>query len=196
MISFILILVLVSLLKENFNVLLFLTFFLISILYNIFGDSMKKYFWSIFLSLVVGVYLGKFVLSQYDDFNIFPVSLSYDTVYFLQEGVYSSEDIMKNNMSSFNYYIYDIEDDGYHTYVGITKNHDNALKIKEFFKEKGYDIYIRENNVKNNSFISILNQYDILLSNSDKDSIDSICDQILSSYEELVINENKGDTQE
>ena len=174
----------------------FLTFFLNLFLYNKNGDSMRKYFWSIFLSLIVGIYLGKFILSQYDDFNIFPVSLSYDTVYFLQEGVYSNEDIMKNNMSSFNYYIYDIEDDGYHTYVGITKNHDNALKIKEFFKEKGYDIYIKENNIKNNSFISVLNQYDILLSNSDKDSIDSICNQILSSYEELVINENKGDTKE
>lgn len=174
----------------------FLTFFLFFILYNKLGDSMKKYFWSIFLSLIVGVYLGRFILNQYDDFNIFPVSLSYDTVYFLQEGVYSNEDVMKSSMGSFNYYIYDIEDDGYHTYVGITKNHDNALKIKEFFKEKGYDIYIRENNIKNNSFISVLNQYDILLSGSDKDSIESICNQVLSSYEELVINENKGNTEE
>ncbi len=160
------------------------------------GDNMKKYFWSIFLSLIVGIYLGKFTLSQYDDFNIFPVNLTYDTVYFLQQGVYSSEDIMKNNMSSFDYYIYNLEDDGYHTYVGITKSKENALKIKEFFKEKGYDIYVKENNIKNNSFISVLNQYDILLSSADNSNIDSICNQILSSYEELVINEDKGNSKE
>lgn len=160
------------------------------------GDYMKKYFWSIILSLVVGIYLGKFTLSQYDDFNVFPVSFNYDTVYFLQQGVYSNENVMKNNMADFEYYIYDVEDDGYHTYVGITKSQDNALKVKEFFKQKGYDIYIKENNINNNNFISILNQYDILLGDASSDAIDSICNQILSSYEELVINENKGDTQE
>ncbi len=160
------------------------------------GDYMKKYFWSIILSLVVGIYLGKFTLSQYDDFNVFPVSFNYDTVYFLQQGVYSNENVMKNNMADFEYYIYDVEDDGYHTYVGITKSQDNALKVKEFFKQKGYDIYIKENNINNNNFISILNQYDILLGDASFDAIDSICNQILSSYEELVINENKGDTKE
>lgn len=156
---------------------------------------MKKYFWSIILSLIVGIYLGKFTLSQYDDFNVFPVSFGSDTIYFLQEGVYSNEEIMKKNMTQFNYYIYDVEEDGYHTYVGITKNKENAQKVKGFFKEKGYDIYIRENTINNNSFISVLNQYDILLSSAENDTIDSICNQILNSYEELVINENKGDTQ-
>ena len=157
---------------------------------------MKKYFWSIVLSLVVGIYLGKFTLSQYDSFNVFPVSFGYDNVYFLQQGVYSNVDVMKNSMSSFNYYIYDLEDDGYHTYVGITKNQENALKVKEFFKKKGYDIYIKENSINNNSFVSVLTQYDSLLSVAQDDSIDSICNQVLSSYEELVINENKGDSQE
>ena len=157
---------------------------------------MKKYFWSIILSLIVGIYLGKFTLSQYDDFNVFPVSFGSDTIYFLQEGVYSNIDIMKNSMSSFDYYIYDKEDDGYHTYVGITKSRENALKLEGFYEEKGYDIYVSENSINNNSFVSVLTQYDILLSNADKDSIDSICSQILSSYEELVINEDKGNTEE
>ena len=157
---------------------------------------MKKYFWSIFLSLIVGVYLGKFMLSQYDDFNVFPVSFNYDTLYFLQQGVYSNEDVMKQSMVDFNYYIYALEDDGYHTYIGITKNKENAKKIKEYYKEKGYDIYVKENNVKSSSFSSVITQYDILLSEADGDVIDNICNQILSSYEELVINENKGNTEE
>lgn len=175
---------------------LFLTFFLGFILYNVFGDNMKRYFWSIFLSLIVGVYLGKFTLNQYHDFNVFPAFSGYETIYFLEQGVYSDEEVMKNSMSSFNYYIYSSDEDGYHTYVGITKNYENALKVKEFYKEKGYDIYVKENDIKNNSFISVLNQYDILLSSADNNNIDSICNQILSSYEELVINEDKGDSKE
>ena len=171
-----------------------MTFFFDFILYNKFGDGMKRYFWSIFLSLIVGVYLGKFTLNQYHDFNIFPVSSGYETVYFLKQGVYSSEDFMKNSMSSFSYYIYNLEDDGYHTYIGITKSYENALKVKEYYKKKGYDIYVDENNIKNDKFLSVLGQYDILLSDISDDSIDGVCNQILSSYEEWVINEDKGDS--
>lgn len=174
----------------------FLTFFLNFILYNEFGDSMKKYFWSIFFSLIVGVYLGKFTLNQYHDFNIFPVSSGYETVYFLEQGIYNSEDVMKSSMSSFSYYIYSFDSDGYHTYVGITKSYENALKVKDFYSKKGYDIYVKENNIKNERFLSVLNQYDILLGDISNDSIDGVCDQILSSYEELVINEDKGDSRE
>lgn len=152
---------------------------------------MKKYFWSIFLSLIVGIYLGKFTLNQYDDFNIFPVSSGLDTLFFLQEGVYSNEDVMKNSMSSFDYYIYDKQDDGYHTYVGITKSRENALKVKEIFKERGYDIYIKENGISDSRFVSVMTQYDILLSESSGDAILNICNQILKSYEELIINEGK-----
>ena len=180
---------------QDFILVFFLTFFLNFFFYNIFGDTMKKYFWPIVLSLAVGIYLGKFTLSQYDDFNVFPVSFGSDTIYFLQEGVYSNLDVMKSSMDSFDFYIYDNEDDLYHTYVGITKSRENALKLKEFYKEKGYDIYIRENSINNNSFVSVLTQYDILLSSANKDSYDSICNQILSSYEELVINEDKGNTE-
>lgn len=155
---------------------------------------MRRYFFPIFLSLFVGIFLGRFVLKQYGDFDVFPVNMVYGNVYFLEQGVYDSYDSMRDGMVSFDYYIYDIENDKYHTYLGITGNYENSLKVKEFYKEKGYDIYVRENNIKNERFISVLSQYDILLSDSNIDNFDSICNQILSSYEELVINEDKGDS--
>ena len=154
---------------------------------------MRKYFWSIILSIVVGIYLGKFTLNQYDDFNVFPVSYGYDTLYFLQQGVYSNEDIMKQSMSGFQYYIYNAEEDGYHAYVGITKSIEIASKIKEYFKTKGYDIYVKEDNVSNLDFVSVVNQYDLLLVDASGDAIEDICNHVLSSYEELVINENKNE---
>lgn len=157
---------------------------------------MKKYFWSIFLSIIVGIYLGKFTLKQYSDLSVFPVSYNSDIVYFIQYGVYSNEEVMRESMSSFSYYIYDKDDDGYHTYIGITKSLENAEKIKEYFINKGYDIYVKENNISSSVFISVLSQYDLLLSEASGEAIDDICNQILSSYEELVINEDKGDSKE
>lgn len=173
-----------------------MTFFLFFIFYNICGDCMKKYFWSIFFSIIVGIYLGKFTLKQYSDLSVFPVSYNGDIVYFLQYGVYSDEDIMRESMNSFGYYIYDSDDDGFHTYIGITKSLENANKVKEYFKNKGYDIYVKENSISNGVFISVLSQYDLLLNDASGDAISDICNQILSSYEELVINENDGDSKE
>ena len=177
--------------NTRFYLVFFLTFFFIFVLYNYFGDYMKKYFWSVFLSLLIGVYLGFFVLNQYKDFSIISAFDYYETLFFLQSGVYSYVSSMKKSMSIFPYYIYDLQDDGYHAYVGITKSHENALKVKDFYSDMGYDIYVRENRINNVPFVSVVSQYDILLKDATGDAIGDICNQVLSSYEELVINENK-----
>ena len=78
----------------------------------------------------------------------------------------------------------------------ITKNHENALKVKEYFNDMGYDIIVRENRVSNGVFISIVNQYDLVLKDASDDAIGDICSQVINSYEELVLNEDKGHTQE
>jgi len=151
---------------------------------------MRKYIGSILLSLIVGVYLGKFMLNQYDNFQVVPVMRETQNLYFLQQGVYSSINSMRENMSMFSYYIYNIEEDGYHTYVGITKNLNNADKVKEYFLRKGYDIYIKEISIDNSAFVSVVEQYDLLLNEANDDAIDTICNQVLSSYEELVVDES------
>ena len=96
--------------STRFTLVFFLTFFLFFILYNSVGDDMKKYIGSIVLSIIFGIYLGMFVLNQYKDLNVISVFDYYDSLFFLQSGVYSSEESMKDEMSSFPYYIYDIDD--------------------------------------------------------------------------------------
>lgn len=157
---------------------------------------MKKYFWSIFLSIVVGLYLGKFMFNQYDNLNLLATSSDYESLYFLQIGVYADLDSMKSDMSQLGYYIYSYENDGIHVYVCMTKSKENALKVKEYFTQKGYDILLKENVINNSAFLTVLSQYDLLLSEANLDTIEDICSQILSSYEELVYNENNGYSQE
>ena len=143
--------------------------------------------------------MGNIMFNQYkiQDENTLPVSLEKSkTLYFLQQGVYSNKENMESNLSSFNYYIYNEKDNLYYAYVAITGDKDNLEKIEGYFKNLGYDLYVKEFTVENTNFIEVLNQYEELLKQTnDEKTIASICGQILSKYEELVLNaQNEGTT--
>lgn len=138
------------------------------------------------LCILIGFFMGIFLFKQYKtDTDL--VSLTGENIYFLQTGVYSSIDSMKEAMKNTNYYIYTKENNMYYSYIGITKNEKNLEKLKEFYKNEGYDIYVREIFVSNIAFITFLDQYDLLLNETtDTKIIKSIENQILNKYEELI----------
>ena len=154
---------------------------------------MKKYIVPIISALLVGFLLAKFTIDQYDrKESIKTVFSNYETLYFVQQGVYSSKESMEKNMTDFVYYIYNLEDNMYHTYIGITKSKENCEKLKGFFEKMGYITYIKEFVVESVAFIEVLNQYDNLLAQTDdENTIKAICSQILGKYEELIINERE-----
>lgn len=154
---------------------------------------MKKYFFPVLMALIVGVILGRFILNQYEfEGKIIPVGSKSKNAYFIQQGVYSSKESMQENLSDFPYYIYSIKEDRYYVYIGITLLEENLEKIKGYYEEKGYITYVKELTINNEDFITILEQYDNLLQNSDDEEvISTICSQVLSKYEELVLqNDN------
>ncbi|MBR3362312.1 MAG: hypothetical protein IKG40_00115 [Bacilli bacterium] len=151
---------------------------------------MKKYFFPIITSFIIGTLIAFFLISNYENAESITISKNAKKIYYIQKGVYSSKDSMKKNMSAFSYYIYNVENNKYYTYIGLTSNKENADKIKNYWNKKGYDIYIKEKTIDNKSFITILNQYDEILSKTnDEGTIVTINNQILSKYEELVNNE-------
>lgn len=158
---------------------------------NFFGDIMiKKYAVLLVVAILVGFVLGKFMLNQYD-FNgkIIPTISTSKNAYFIQQGVYSSKESMEKNTTNFPYYIYVLDNDKYYVYIGITFLEENMNKIKGYYEEKGYNTYVKEINISNDNFITILEQYDILLKEStDLQVIGTICSQVLNEYEELVLN--------
>ena len=90
-------------------------------------------------------------------------------------------------MGKFSNYIYSIEDNLFYSYIGVSGDKGNALKIQDYYKKKGYDTFIKEKIVDNSEFNEILSQYDEVLSKtSDDESIKVICSQVLSKYEEYV----------
>lgn len=154
---------------------------------------MKKYIVPILSALLVGFFLAKFMIDQYDKKeSLKTVFNNTETLYFIQQGVYSTKENMEKNMTDFAYYIYNIENDKYYTFIGITRLNENSDKLKGFYEKLGYITYIKEINVDNEAFIEILEQYDKLLQTTEDDNtIKAICSQILSKYEELVLNEHQ-----
>ena len=150
------------------------------------GDVMKKYFFPILFALVIGFLLAFIVLKQYQNVSLtLPTLASSEKLYFLQQGVYSSKESMEKNTSGLEHYIYSFENNQYYVYVGITRIKENADKLKGFFTEKGYSIYIKELSIQNQKFLAILDQYDSLLQETqDTKMYTTICGQVLSKYEE------------
>lgn len=153
---------------------------------------MRKYAVPIFISLIIGVSMAYFIISQYESYDGVTVSKFASRLYFIQSGVYSDKNNMLEAMSKFSSYIYSIEDNMFYSYIGVSSSKENAMKIQDYYKKIGYDTLIKEKIVDNSEFIEILSQYDEILSKTtDDDSIKVICSQVLSKYEEYVNGKRK-----
>lgn len=148
-----------------------------------------KNIFPVVLCILIGFFMGTFMFKQYK-LDADPVLSTGENLYFLQTGVYSSINSMKESMQNTPYYIYTKDNNMYYSYIGITKNKKNLEKLKEFYKQAGYDIYVKEIFVSNISFLTVLEQYDNLLNETtDTKVIKSIENQVLSKYEELIIDD-------
>lgn len=154
---------------------------------------MKKYFWSVTTALLVGYFIGKYMFNQYDDKEgLTPVFNEQETLYFTQQGVYSTKESMMENTKMFPNYIYTIIDDKYYCFIGITKNKENSLKIKEFYKQKGYITYVKELKIGENEFLNVIEEYDLLLEKTEEEeTIEKIVEEVIQKYKELVVDNGK-----
>lgn len=114
-----------------------------------------------------------------------------NTYYFLEEGVYSSKEMLTNNITKITQKVVSENNDYYYVYIGITKNIDIAKKIKELYEERGYKIKIKEKQLKNEEFSNNVSQFDILLKEATTfDEILTIERIVLSNYDDLINNPN------
>lgn len=146
---------------------------------------------SVVFAVSVGFLMGKFMLNQYNsEYELAPVfNQNSDRYYFLNQGEYDNFEDMEQSMMGFDYYIYEEKDGKFMTYVGITKDYDNMMKIQGYFTNAGYTIYVRDVNFNNDAFSVLVDQYDQMLRETeDNQTIKGICSQILAKYEELVVN--------
>ena len=150
-------------------------------------DYFKVFIIIVFTSLV-GIFLGTYIYkaSKIEEETVFNETYS---IYMLQYGVYKNADNMKKNTTNLPDYFFFKDKDGYHVIIGIIENKDLSSIITKSMNIKNEDIYLKEIKVSNMEFIESLRQYDNLISTSKDDNfIINAEKQILSKYEELVLN--------
>ena len=150
---------------------------------------MKKTLIWIILALTSGALLGKFVFDRYEKLDTKSV-ISYDNyVYMLKYGNYDSLDDMSNKITNIDRYVYIEKDGKVNAYIGISKSKDNANKIKKVYDNKNINLKIEKVQIENEEFIQNINEYEKLLEVAeDEKSLLIIEKQILSCYEDLVVN--------
>lgn len=135
----------------------------------------------VFLGAICGNYLYRNAL---DSISVFQEN---NTFYFLQEGIYSSKDIMQENVGDLTNKLAVLEDNKYYVYVGITMDKDNANKIKKIYEDMGYKIYIKSVALDNEEFVSNVSQFDLLVKESDsKDDILTVEEVVMANYEQII----------
>lgn len=107
--------------------------------------------------------------------------------YFLQEGVYSNEKILKESIKKLEDKVIEKIDNKYYVYLAITKDKDVANKIKEIYQKKNIDLYLKEKIVKNEEFLNNVTQFDLLIrESSTQEEILTIEEVVLANYEETT----------
>lgn len=148
---------------------------------------MKKYFKTFIFASLVGFFLGIICIRQYKDSGTITVAKASNTLYFVQFGVFSSKDNMEQNTINLQNYIYNINDELYYVYVGITKYRDNADKIVSYYQDLGYKTIIKEYEISNKKYIKEIENLDeVLRTTEDSVVIGSIANQSLEKYESIV----------
>ena len=119
------------------------------------------------IAVITGITIGKYVYDSYNKTETKDVfKYKNENVYMLQYGVYSSEENMINNTKNLKNYFYFKDNDGYHAIIGITKNENLKEKIVDSYKITE-NIYMKRVNIDNSEFVTLLDQYDNLIKDTD-----------------------------
>lgn len=153
---------------------------------------MKKYLLIIFISLLVGFLLSFFLLKQYDGYKGLTVYNEGSMLYFIEYGVFDDFNDMEKNTINLENYIYQLDNNKYYVYIGITKDTKVLDKIINYYQNIGYNVKTKEFYITNNDFVNSIDNYDaVLLLTDDNVVIGEVISQGLNTYEEVVINETK-----
>lgn len=141
----------------------------------------------IICAVLLGYLCASFIFNQYGIDSL--VYKENDTIYYLQCGAYTNNDANNTKIEGIDTKITVKEGEKYYSYIGMTSNLKIAENIKDMYKKKGIDIYIKETNLDNSEFLSQLTQYDVLLESSKNiEEVNSVLKTILATYDEIVLN--------
>lgn len=133
----------------------------------------------ILIGSMLGLLFGKLLFKNYDGKKYLNET---GNIYYIQYGVYTSNDAAIKNASNLEKYKIIENDDKYYVYLGITSNYEVALKAQKLYKEKGIYTFIRSDYVKNSETLELIKKYDNSLNDT------SNLNDIQEVFKELLNN--------
>ena len=135
--------------------------------------------------IISGIVVGNNLYNKVD-FKLLKTFKENNDFYLLQLGTYDTKEIMQRDTRDINPKVYEVKNDKYYVYVGISSNINNIDKIKGIYKDE--ELTTKVINIKNEEFINNLRQFDILIDNTDdKDEILTIEEVVLSSFNKKIL---------
>ena len=146
---------------------------------------MKQYIILGIIFIIIGFNIGHLIFI--DNKKLLTTIKPKETVYFLEEGVYTNKKSLKVNITNLDNKVIINHNNKYYVYVGITKNKKVAQKIKKIYEQKGYQIIIKEKNNISEEFSINVEQFDLLIqATHDTDEIITIEEVVLANYQESL----------
>ena len=148
----------------------------------------KTIFWILF-ALVSGSLLGKITFDKYKNIDSQNVMKLDTNVYMLKYKTYNSFDLMKEDITQIDRYVYIEKNNQITAYLAIGLEEENINKINNIYNKKNIFLSKEIVNINNDEFIQNLKEYEKLLAaTEDEKSLLIIQNQILSCYEKLVVD--------
>ena len=137
----------------------------------------------IVLGILTGFLFGNLIYKNYSGIEY----LNEDgNIYYVQYGVYASQDAALSNASNLDNYLIQEMDDKYYVYLGITTNYNTALKLQNLYNEQDIHTYIRSDYVSNSETLNKLKEYDLKL--EDLEQEEEIKEVIKEIFSESSLN--------
>lgn len=150
----------------------------------------KNIIWGI-IFVIFGFLMGEVIFTN-KDVILDSINNRSERYYFLQEGIYSDQEILENNLSKITHKIIDYNNDKFYVYVGITKNKDVADKLQRIYEQQGIQVIQKEKALDNEEFSNDVTQFDLLINaTNEKEEILTIEEVVLAGYDELIKNGSK-----
>ncbi len=135
----------------------------------------------IILGSLIGFLFGNLLFKNYEGIEYIDED---GNIYYVQYGVYTSNEAAVNNASKLNNYKIIELDDKYYVYLGVTTDYDLAVKIQNMYKEKDIYTYIRSDYVSNSETLELLKQFDDKLKDKEnEEEIESVMQEIFENQE-------------
>ncbi len=144
----------------------------------------KKFLLSLVVAVLCGSFLGHTLFQKVKEEE--KTVFKEDVLYFLEEGVYDNVERAENATKDIDTKVIVKEDNNYYVYLAITSKKSHIERLKELYPKK--DITVKEMQVENKSFKTILEQMDGLVEKTTtKEELETINKVILANYEEIIL---------